>query len=82
MHDGIGPLLSTIKLYVNILKEDDLAKDDKLSFIKNINEIIDEAMLNIRDISNNLVPILIKDYGLSKAIDSLCIRLISQGKLN
>jgi len=81
MHDGIGPLLSTIKLYVNILKEDDLAKDDKLSFIKNINEIIDEAMLNIRDISNNLVPILIKDYGLSKAIDSLCSQINLTGKI-
>lgn len=72
MHDGLGPLLSTIKLYVNELNGEETSSVEKDNYIKEINKMIDEAVTSTREISNNLMPRVIKEYGLIKAIDSFC----------
>ena len=81
LHDGLGPLLSTIKLYVNELSSDDIEKKEKKDFIKYTNELIDEAVSNTRNISNNLTPQIIADYGLIKSIESFCIKINAIHKL-
>ncbi len=81
MHDGLGPLLSTIKLYANELASDEIEKDEKEKFIKYTNELIDEAISNIRTISDNLTPRVITDYGLVKAIESLAKKIQATGKI-
>lgn len=70
MHDGLGPLLSTIKLYVNELKSNTLVEDEREQFVKYSNELIDEAVSSTRTISNNLMPTIIHNYGLVKALES------------
>ena len=81
MHDGLGPLLSTIKLYANELASDEIEKDEKEKFIKYTNELIDEAISNIRTISDNLTPRVISDYGLVKAMESLTKKIQATGKI-
>jgi len=81
LHDGLGPLLSTIKLYVNELSSDDIEKKEKEDFIKYTNELIDEAVSNTRNISNDLTPQIIDDYGLIKSIDSFCNKINAIHKL-
>jgi PAS domain S-box-containing protein len=82
MHDGLGPLLSTIKLYINELSSDELEEEERKDFIKYTNELIDEAVSNTRTISNNLMPTVIEDYGLVKAVDSFCKKLNITQKIN
>lgn len=72
IHDGLGPLLSTIKLYINELEGDDVTKEEKADYIKYLNELIDEAVSSSRSISNNLMPRIIHEYGLVKALQSFC----------
>lgn len=72
IHDGLGPLLSTIKLYINELEGDDVTKEEKADYIKYLNELIDEAVSTSRSISNNLMPRIIHEYGLVKALQSFC----------
>ena len=72
MHDSVGPLLSTIKLYVNELKSPTLRDDERIDFVHQTNEIIDESIVSIRTISNNLMPRVIHQYGLIKALESFC----------
>ncbi|MCX6230665.1 MAG: PAS domain S-box protein [Bacteroidetes bacterium] len=83
MHDGLGPLLSTIKIYVNEIYTDEIEADEKQKLIKYTNELLDDAISNIRTISNNLMPSIIKDYGLIKAVDSLCkkVNLTNRNKV-
>ncbi len=81
MHDGLGPLLSTIKLYVNELGSHELIGEERTNFLKYINELIDEAVTSTRTISNNLMPRVIHEYGLVKAIDSFCRKVNHAGKL-
>ena len=72
MHDGLGPLLSTIKLYVNELEDDNLKKAEKQEYIKYVNQLLDDAVSSTRTISNNLMPRVIHEYGLVKAVESFC----------
>lgn len=72
MHDSVGPLLSTIKLYVNELKSPTLRDEERTDFVHQTNEIIDESIISIRTISNNLMPRVIHQYGLIKALESFC----------
>ncbi len=82
MHDGLGPLLSTIKLYVNELGSHELKGEERSSFLKYINELIDEAVSSTRTISNNLMPRVIHEYGLIKAVDSFCRKVNHAGTIN
>ena len=81
MHDGIGPLLSTIKLYVNELGTPDIGKDEKKQFVEQINKMLDDAVTSIREISNNLMPRVIHEYGLVKALESFCNKVNQTGKI-
>lgn len=82
MHDGLGPLLSTIKLYVNELTNEEIEKDEKQKMVQYTNDLIDEAITSTRNISNNLMPRVIHEYGLEKAIESFCNKVNTTQKIN
>ncbi len=67
IHDGLGPLLSTIKLYVNEL-EAVRSEEEKEDLINFTNNLIDEAVDSARNIANNITPKILADYGLKTAI--------------
>ena len=70
IHDGLGPLLSTIKLYVNELETAD--KEEREAHSKYINQLIDEAVSSARNIANNITPKIITDYGLLRSLEEFC----------
>ncbi len=67
MHDGIGPLLSTAKLSLGALLKTEYIEQQK-ELIKNIETILNEALKSIKEISNNLTPHVLTNFGLEKAI--------------
>jgi PAS domain S-box-containing protein len=84
LHDGLGPLLSTVKLYVNELESGDMEPQEKSELLKQTNEIINESISSVRAISNNLSPHLIMDFGLAKAVESFCkkVNLVQRIRIN
>jgi PAS domain S-box-containing protein len=82
MHDGLGPLLSTVKLYVSELNSEETTKEERATFTKQINEMLDQAVASTREISNNLMPRVIHEYGLVKAIDSFSQKVNQTKKLD
>jgi len=81
LHDGLGPLLSTIKLYFQWLFETDDCNKKKIIFEKgdmNLNEAIE----TIREISNNLSPRTLKSFGAIAALKSFIDNLNQTKKLN
>ena len=81
IHDGLGPLLSTIKLYVNELDtvENYAEKEEMVHYI---NRLIDEAVSNARNIANNITPKMLADYGLRKAIVNFTDSINATGLLH
>lgn len=75
IHDGIGPLLSGMKMY---LQQDTLAQNMNPRQIKILNfcrQILDDAIAQTRLISSKLSPGLLNDFGLEKALRSYVSRL-------
>lgn len=75
LHDGLGPLLSSIKIYVNMLQSKNRSEEERVDLLKYTNELIDDAVSGTREIANNLMPSVLNDYGLVKAIDSFCRKI-------
>lgn len=78
LHDVLGPLLSTIKIYLNELESTDIEKEEKDKMRKYSVELVDEAISTARLISNNLMPSVISNFGLVKAIESF-IKKVNRG---
>jgi PAS domain S-box-containing protein len=68
LHDEVGPLLSSMNMYLSILSR----KSDKLELkeiIDNLTKILKSAITSVREISNNLSPHVLINYGLASAIN-------------
>ena len=77
LHDDIGPLLSSIKMYINSLPK--VKSKEKQDFIiEQVNEIVKEAILSTKEISNDLSPHILKNYGLNSAINTFIEKVSPQ----
>ncbi|MDR0364930.1 MAG: histidine kinase [Bacteroidales bacterium] len=80
MHDGIGPLLSTVKLSISTLSRME-SDENKKTLIKNSDNLINEAIKSIKEISNNLTPHVLTNFGLEKALDNFINKVNNNGVL-
>jgi two-component system, NarL family, sensor kinase len=64
LHDSIGPMLTVIKLKITTLQ---CPTDEK----QNLKELMDETIAEVRRISNNLMPSVLIDFGISPALQNL-----------
>lgn len=74
LHDGLGPLLSVIKMLVSGLDENNTgAVNEKIKL--NLRQAVDEAITGVRDISANISPHILNNFGLKDAIEAFIKRL-------
>ncbi|GAF01852.1 sensor histidine kinase [Saccharicrinis fermentans] len=74
LHDGIGPILTTIKLYTQALMDE--SSSDKKEFIKTkLTSLVDEAVNSISEIAFNISPHILVNYGIIAAIESFIAKL-------
>jgi PAS domain S-box-containing protein len=74
LHDGLGPLLSTIKLYLqwSLRPKSNKSRNE---IISKAEEILEEALTTVKEISNKLSPHLLTNYGLTSAIQNFINKL-------
>jgi PAS domain S-box-containing protein len=80
LHDGIGPLLSGLKMY---LQQETLEKDltvKQHNVLRYCRELVDDAISQTRSIANNLTPGILNDFGLRKALISHVAKINAIGK--
>lgn len=81
LHDGLGPLLSTVKLSVSTLNE--MENDtDKKHIIQNADLIINESIKSIKEISNNLSPHVLNNFGLASALKNFTNKIQESKAIN
>ncbi len=68
LHDGLGPILSTIRLYADLLKKADFQKTSRDELLLNIEELVEMAISTTKEISINITPAILEDFGLATAI--------------
>ena len=74
LHDGMGPLLSSAKMSLSALSQDGLSEQQR-ELLSNTIYILDQALRSVREISNNLSPQVLVDFGLSQAVQNFTSRL-------
>lgn len=81
LHDDVGPLLATARLYLN----ENLINLDPASQLQSIfsaKQIIDDAIQLIRNISHSMMPPTLKNFGLESAIGDLFQKINGSGTIN
>jgi len=67
LHDDIGPLLASLKMYVSVLQQR-LLNTPNSEVLDIIQNLIKSSIENVRTISNNISPHLIERFGLIPAV--------------
>lgn len=74
LHDGLGPILSTVKMSLSALNE--RIKDASgMIILNNTNHLVNEGISTIKEISNNLSPHVLSNFGLSSAIGAFTTKI-------
>lgn len=69
LHDGLGPLLSNLKMSVSTLENiKDRSEMDEI--LENMKTVSFEAISGIKQISNNLSPHILENFGLIHALEN------------
>ncbi len=68
LHDGLGPLLSTAKMSLSALNNQNLSDEQRKAIVGDTTYLINEAIASLREISNNLSPHVLNDFGLVKGL--------------
>lgn len=78
LHDGLGGLLSSVKLRLSNLASNPNEPD----FYSQTDQLIDEAAQEVRRIAHNMVPGVLIRFGLAAAINTLCETIRQSGRLD
>ncbi len=76
LHDGVGAMLSTIKMNLQVSQ-----RNDSLETLPQVIEYLTETIGQVRSISHEMMPVILKKYGLRRAIDELFEKINHSGKM-
>ena len=75
LHDGIGPLLTSLKLYVQNNIKDPIIKNE-------IKTLLDDTISEIRLVTYDLMPPALIDFGVGKALDNFVATIMKTSELD
>ncbi len=81
LHDGLGPILSTVKMSLSTL-DDRISDPSGLAILNNTNHLVNEAISTIKDISNNMSPHILSNFGLVSAINTFISKINQTGTVD
>lgn len=79
LHDGLGGLFSTIKMYFSTLQHEQPQLKGETLFVKSY-DLVHSASEEVRRIAHNMMPEVLIKIGLLQAVQELC-NSVSAGKL-
>jgi signal transduction histidine kinase len=74
LHDGLGPILSTVKMSLSSLGSR-ISDSSGVVILNNTSHLVNEAINTIKDISNNLSPHVLSNFGLTSAISAFTTKI-------
>lgn len=81
LHDGLGPLLSSVKMAVSSAHTGNNSLQNKEVMI-HAEKLIDESITSLKEISNKLSPHVLNNLGLKKAVKSFFTHMPPVDNLN
>jgi signal transduction histidine kinase len=71
LHDGIGQMLTGLKLHVEKLRKTAFTDETQKKRIEDLRNLLQETIQNTREVAFNLMPSVLGDYGLEAALQLL-----------
>lgn len=75
LHDGVGPLLSSAKMSLSFVSRKETTEETRLEMLSGIEQVVDESIRSVREVSNNLSPNVLNSFGLVRAINNFINKL-------
>ncbi len=73
LHDSLGQLLTSVKLHIEVLQDSDIfERSAEKEQMAEIRALLDNAITEARNISYDLRPSILDDFGLIPALEVLC----------
>ncbi len=83
LHDRLGSMLSTIKLYFNSLQTPTASeKGERQAQFEKANALLDQATDEVRNIAHNMVSSVLAKFGLKSQLQTLEQTLVDSKQLN
>ena len=74
LHDGMGPLLSSAKMSLSAISGEGLSAEQQ-TILQNTRFVINEAISSVREISSNMSPQVLMDFGLAQGVQNFISRI-------
>lgn len=71
LHDGIGQMLTGLKLHVEKLRKMPFVDDKQKGRVEDIRDMLQETIQNTREVAFNMMPAVLDDFGLEAALQLL-----------
>ncbi|MFN0048587.1 MAG: 7TM diverse intracellular signaling domain-containing protein [Cytophagales bacterium] len=82
LHDGIGQLLSVVKLNLSSLEHwVDKRNKEAAEVVRSIVALVDDSCREVRNISHNLMPNTVVQFGLMAALKDFCRKINNAKKI-
>jgi signal transduction histidine kinase len=79
LHDGLGGLLSGVKINLSNLKEKSFLESDQVQAFGDVISLLDSSITELKRIAHNMVPETLHNYGLKTAVNDYCLGLSRLG---
>ncbi|MFH0990529.1 MAG: PAS domain S-box protein [bacterium] len=82
IHDSLGQLLTAIKFNIEVLEDStEIQIPDDRERLNDIKNLLENAISEAREISYNLMPSILLDFGLAPALQMLCEQFSKRNNL-
>jgi len=79
LHNGLGGLLSGIKINLSSMKENAVITHENVSSFNHAISLLDTSISELRRIAHNLMPETLNHYGLKTALEDFCSQVSPAG---
>lgn len=79
LHDGLGGLLSGVKLKLSFMKENAIITSENLVHFNHALDLLDDSITEMRRVAHNLMPETLMHYGLRTALNDFIKQVAPEG---
>ncbi|TDB61389.1 ATP-binding protein [Arundinibacter roseus] len=72
LHDGIGQMLTGLKLHIEKIRQTPFENEKQKQRFEDLRNLVQETIQSTRQVSFNLMPSVLSDFGLEAALQLLC----------
>lgn len=72
LHDGLGGMLSAVKLNLFDMKQSVIVEADDVSRFNKVMDMLDKSMQELRRVAHNMMPESLSRYGLKVSLEDFC----------